>query len=132
MREAGSEQGVCYPSGLRERAQMESFMLAFDSNLKPMVGQQRTVAPGATADPALRTLLASAKRGHCDIALRQANRGYLVTRPDPGAPDRSRLRTRDGDSLALGDLSRRNGPVTFTCYPPQAHQAEARRSAFSR
>jgi hypothetical protein len=132
MLEAGSEQGVCYPSGLRERAQMESFMLAFDSNLKPMVGQQLTVAPGATSDPALRTLLASAHRGHCDVALRQANRGYLMTRPEPDAPERSRLRTRDGDSLALRDLSRRDGPVTFTCYPPRANQAEARRSAFSR
>ena len=51
---------------------------------------------------------------------------------EPDEPERSRLRARDGDSLALGDLSRRDGPVTFTCYPPQAHQAEARRSAFSR
>jgi len=25
-----------------------------------------------------------------------------------------------------------DGPVTFTCYPPQVRQAEARRSAFSR
>jgi hypothetical protein len=132
MLEAGSEQGVCYPSGLRERAQMESFMLAFDSNLKPMVGQQLTVAPGASSGPALRTLLASASRGHCDVALRQANRGYLMTRPEPDAPERSRLRARDGDSLALRDLSRRDGPITFTCYPPQANQAEARRSAFSR
>ncbi|HZJ62171.1 MAG TPA: hypothetical protein VFD36_01510 [Kofleriaceae bacterium] len=37
-----------------------------------------------------------------------------------------------GDTLALGDLSRRDGPVMFTCYPRQAHQSEARRSAFSR
>jgi hypothetical protein len=132
MLEAGSEQGVCYPGGLRERAQMESYMLAFDSNLKPMVGQQLTLAPGATSDTALRTLLGSAHRGHCDLALRQANRGYLVTRPEPNAPERSRLRTRNGDSLVLGDLSRRDGPVTFTCYPPQASQAEARRAAFSR
>jgi hypothetical protein len=131
MLEAGSEQGVCYPSGLRERAQMESFMLAFDNNLKPMVGQQLTLALGATSTPALRALLASAHRGHCDLALRQANHGYLMTRPEPDAPERSRLRTRDGDSLVLGDLSRR-GPVTFTCYPRQRDQAEARRSAFSR
>lgn len=90
------------------------------------------LAPDATRDAALRALLASAHRGHCDLALRQANRGYLMTRPEPDAPERSRLRTRDGDSLLLGDLSRRDGPVTFTCYPPQATQAEARRSAFSR
>ncbi|HEY0992038.1 MAG TPA: hypothetical protein VGD80_33535, partial [Kofleriaceae bacterium] len=99
---------------------------------KPMVGQQLTRAPGAPPDAALRALLAAAQRGHCDLALRQANVGYLVTRPEPDEPERSRLRARDGDSLALGDLSRRDGAVTFTCYPPQAHQAEARRSAFSR
>src|SRR6185503_3361704 len=60
MLEDGSAQGDCYPSGLVERAQLESFMLAFDTNLKPMVGQQLTLADGSYDDPRLVPLLAAA------------------------------------------------------------------------
>jgi hypothetical protein len=130
--EGGSPDGVCYPEGLREREQMEAFMLAFDTNLKPMVGQQLTLEPGALDAVPLAELLAVANRGDCDLALRQANRGYLVTEPRPLAPERTRLEARTGRRLELGDLSERTGAVTFTCYPPQLERAEARRAAFGR
>ena len=130
--EQGAADGVCYPNGLRERAQMEAFVLAFDTNLKPMVGQQLTLEPSALDDRALAELLGVASRGDCDLALRQQNRGYLVTEPHPAAPESTRLSSRTGDSLMLGDLSERTGAITFTCYPPRADHAEARREAFGR
>jgi DNA-binding beta-propeller fold protein YncE len=130
--EGGSASGDCYPSGLSERAQMEAFMLVFDSNLKPMVGQQLTLAPGQYFDRTLVPLLATSAHGDCDLAVHQAGQGYLISRPDPAAPDQSLLETRDQRTLALRDLDRNAGAITFTCHPPQADRAEARRAAFAR
>lgn len=132
MLEGGVDSGVCYPSGLRERAQMESFMLAFDTNLKPMVGQQLTLDAGRFDDPSLIPLLAAAEHGDCDLALRQNGRGLVVVRPNAAAPASSWVRDRRGTRLQLGELSNAAGPVTFTCHPHQPEQAEARRAAFSR
>ena len=130
MLEGGSSQGQCFPSGLREREELESLMLAFDTNLKPMVGQQLTLQDADYDAPLVRQLFQAAGRGHCDLALRQDNRGLLVTRPDGSAPERSRVADAHGRAFELDELDFDAGPVTFTCYPPQADQAEARRSAF--
>jgi hypothetical protein len=129
--EGGSEEGDCYPEGFRERAQMEAFMLAFDTNLKPMVGQQVTVSPGGYSDPLLTSMLASAERGDCDLALQQGEQGYLLRRANPGAPERSLVETSRGNVLALARLPR-GGAVTFTCHPPAPAAGEARRAAFGR
>jgi hypothetical protein len=130
MLEGGSGDGVCAPSGLRERADMESFLLAFDSNLKPMVGQQLTLHGSAGNAAFLRQLLRSAQLGQCDLALRQGNQGYLLTLADPARSERSVLRRANGRDTTLGALRRDAAPITLTCYPPLPDQAEARRSAF--
>jgi DNA-binding beta-propeller fold protein YncE len=130
MLEGGAPDGVCAPSGLRERADMESFMLAFDSNLKPMVGQQLTLHGSAGDAAFLRQLLRSAQLGQCDLALRQRNQGYLLTLPDPQRSERSVLRRANGRDTTLGALRRDAAPITLTCYPPLPDQVEARRSAF--
>jgi hypothetical protein len=129
MLEQGAPDGHCAPSGLAERAAMEDFMLAFDSNLKPMVGQQLTLRGGS--EPLLEPMLAAARRGDCDVALRQDNRGYLMTSPDPSAPEQSRLARPEGDAGNLGELLAAHSPVTLTCYPPQPGRSEARRAAFA-
>lgn len=129
--EGGERGGVCFPEGLVQREQMESFMLAFDSNLKPMVGQQLTV--DRSSDPnSVRPLFAAAKRGDCDLAVRQGDAGYLITAPDAVHPERSQVLDGFGRSFALSALTRVPGPVTLTCYPPQPGKAEARRSALDR
>jgi DNA-binding beta-propeller fold protein YncE len=130
--EGGSASGDCYPEGLRERAQMEAFMLVFDSNLKPMVGQQLTLSPGQAFEPALGPLLSTSARGDCDLSAHQAGQGYLISRPNPVTPEQSRLQSKDRGALALADLDRSAGAITFTCHPPQVGQAEARRAAFAR
>jgi hypothetical protein len=130
MLEGGSPDGVCAPSGLRERADMESFMLAFDSNLRPMVGQQLTLHGSAGNAAFLRQLLRSAQLGQCDLALRQRNQGYLLTQPDADRSERSVLQRANGRTTTLGSLRRAADPITLTCYPPSPDQAEARRSAF--
>jgi len=130
--EAGASSGNCYPSGLTERSQLEAFMLAFDSNLKPMVGQQLTLEDGGSNVADLRTLLGSAARGECDAGVRQGAFGYLVTAPNAARPNESTLEDGLGQSLPLSALAGANGPITITCYPPQPDHSEARRSALDR
>jgi hypothetical protein len=144
--QGGEPGGTCFPEGLRDRTDMEAFMLAFDTNLEPMVGQQLTLADdiaadGAAADGAaggraqpllLASMLAVAERGGCDIAARQGARGYLMSNPRPARPERSELRDAAGDRHTLGELRSEGDPITLTCYPPQPGRAEARRTAFSR
>ncbi len=132
MLEGGSSQGQCFPSGLREREELESLLLAFDTNMKPMVGQQLTLRDGDYDASFLHQLFRAAERGDCDLAVRQGNHGLLVTVPDGSAPERSRVLDAHGRTFELDELELDAGPMTFTCYPPQPDQAEARRSAFSR
>lgn len=128
--EGGVPSGACFPDGLRERTELEAFMLAFDSNLKPMVGQQLTLTGHEDDRELLRRMVASAARGHCDIAAIQRGRGYVMTRPNPVAPGRSWLEGRGREGVSLQALSpRTRGPVTLTCHPPQKGRAEARRAA---
>jgi DNA-binding beta-propeller fold protein YncE len=132
MLEGGSAQGDCYPSGLVERAQLESFMLAFDTNLKPMVGQQLTLAEGSYDDPRLVPLLAAASRGDCDLSLQQRADGFVLTRPIAGDPGSSLLLDATGKTLPLWQIAGHTGELTWTCQPPAPERAEARRAAFSR
>jgi hypothetical protein len=130
MLQQGSPTGSCAPLGLRDRAEMESFMFAFDSNLKPMVGQQLTLHDGRFDDPLLAPMLRAAERGQCDIAIRHAARGYLVTRPRAHDPASTEAVSKSGQTVSLAALHSNQHPVTLTCYPPLADQAEARRNAF--
>jgi len=133
MLQGGDPSGSCFPEGLRDRADMEAFMLAFDTNLEPMVGQQLTLHAEALEPPALLgAMLRVAARGGCDIAARQGATGYSLPTPRPAQPELSVLVDASGDERTLGALSSGSDPLTLTCYPPQPGQAEARRAAFSR
>jgi DNA-binding beta-propeller fold protein YncE len=52
-----------------QRRQVEQFLLAFDSNLKPVVGQQATlrIANATAAGPRIDLLLARADAGDCEV-----------------------------------------------------------------
>lgn len=129
--EGGSEDGVCAPKGLKERSNVEAFVMAFDTNLKPLVGQQVTVTEdSSSADEDLLALLVSgAARGDCDLTAFQRNVGYVVTKADAAHPLRSQLRRGKGKPIALGKLLEGHcSPVTLTCYPPQPGRAEAFRA----
>jgi hypothetical protein len=133
MLQEGDASGSCFPEGLRDRTDMEAFMLAFDSNLEPMVGQQITLrASELTTPPLLVSMLSVAARGGCDVAARQGTTGYLMTRAQASRPASSELIDRFGRPRRLGESWTAVEPITLTCYPPQAGHAEARRAAFSR
>lgn len=122
--EGGHAGGACYPQGLTERSNMEAFMMAFDSNLRPMVGQQVTLH-GTTSIPSLLTqMLIASERGDCDIAAFGQDAGYVMTAPHPTAAWQSQLQAKSGTIRSLRSLAR-SETLTLTCYPPQASRAEA-------
>ncbi|MFE8602563.1 hypothetical protein [Archangium violaceum] len=107
------------------RRKLESFMLAFDSNLAPIVGQQVTLtrANAAAVNPRLNLLLARANAGECELiaktSLNQREQGFFYAGSGRFLPDRRRLPAVQEAVLrqlaVLGGLE-----VTYTCTPPGA------------
>ncbi len=111
------------PAGDTIRRNLEAFVLAFDSNLAPIVGQQitRTSTNGATVDPRVALLTQRADAGECDLVAKGTvggeERGWLYAGGDVFQPNRS------GDPLIsetdLEALAAAPGQeITFTCVPP--------------
>jgi DNA-binding beta-propeller fold protein YncE len=67
-------------ANIQQRRQVEAFMLAFDSNLAPIVGQQATLASGAGDDVQARIDLfeARAAAGECDLVVHGQVHGTAV------------------------------------------------------
>jgi DNA-binding beta-propeller fold protein YncE len=103
------------------RRQVEAFMMSFDSNLAPIVGQQVTLTAASGTDVGARIDLLErrAVAGECDLVVhgmvRDAPAGFLfLTTTGQFAPDRARGRIlSDARLRALGA----DGPLTFTAVP---------------
>jgi DNA-binding beta-propeller fold protein YncE len=107
----------------QQRRDVEQFLLAFDSNLAPVVGQQITLdaASAATVAPRIDLLEARAAAGECD----------LVAKGVAGVEARGWVRLGNGTFLsdraaepALSDPALRaiattpGNTATYTCVPP--------------
>jgi hypothetical protein len=109
------------PAGEAQRRQVEAFVLAFPTNLAPIVGQQITLAANSPAAVAARVdlLRQRADAGDCELVAKTtvagAEAGFLYTGHGRFRPDR-RAVPPIGDA-ALRLLARVR-PVTFTCVPP--------------
>jgi YVTN family beta-propeller protein len=107
-------------AGTAERRNVEQFLLAYDSNLAPIVGQQVTLTPfnAANAIPRIELLLARSDAGECDVVMsrRSAGRGYLYAGSGMFLkPDRANRVSLS----ALRDRVTRDGvEQTFLCAPP--------------
>ena len=107
------------PGGFLLRRQVEQFMLAFDSNLAPIVGQQVTMTARNQfeAGQRLELFMERAAQGECDLVAKSKEGGYLFQsaglfrRDQRAAPLVSAARLR---ALA----SQHEGEITFTCVPP--------------
>ncbi len=107
------------PEGLRLRRDLEAFVLAFDSNMYPVVGQQVTVHANSDADADARVelLTAAANTRQCDLIAKDAKHSYLYLRNGRFAlMDKARHNVRAGVLAARG--KRAAGAVTYTCVPP--------------
>ena len=79
------------PAGDALRRQVETFMLAFDSNLAPIVGQQVTLTStsGADVTDRDRPLLAQRGAGECDLVVKGMKRRRVARLPLRRAAPRS-------------------------------------------
>ncbi|HTV23340.1 MAG TPA: hypothetical protein VMG12_31845 [Polyangiaceae bacterium] len=118
-----AEAAALIEENIRLRRQVEAFLLAFDSNLAPVVGQQLTLRggdPGA-ALTRLDLLEARAAVGECDLIVKGRARGrveghlydpstqsYLPDQEDEPAVTRQQLRAS----------ARARQELTFTAVPP--------------
>jgi hypothetical protein len=109
-------------AGIELRQELASFVLAFDSNMFPIVGQQVTLQPGNASEVASRLALleAQAAAGDCDLVARAAfadrEHGFTfsggVFVPDvAGAPP---LTTKELEQL-VGLVA---SSITITAVPP--------------
>ncbi len=109
----------------QERRDMEQFMLAFDSNLAPVVGQQATLDAGSAAEvgPRLDLLAARAAVGECDLVVKGVvageARGWAREAGGSFQSDRAaEPATSDGALRALAAVP--GQALTYTCVPPGA------------
>jgi YVTN family beta-propeller protein len=114
---------ACDAAGLADKADMEGFMFAFDSNLKPIVGQQLTWSErsGGGERQRLDLLINQAEQGKSDLVAHTDGRGFAFTN--------GQFLRDDGTRFTLARLiNRPSAPITFTAVPP----GEGRRSGIDR
>ncbi|MDH3981206.1 MAG: thrombospondin type 3 repeat-containing protein [Gammaproteobacteria bacterium] len=113
-----------FPGGDSERKEVEQFMLAFDTNLKPVVGQQVTLTStnSATVNPRIDLLIAQALAGDADLIVKGVIAGTVRGgRLLPGGT----FETDDpinfpplSDSAVRGFAQTPGQEITYTAVPP--------------
>lgn len=108
--------------GILERRQVEAFLMAYDSNMAPIVGQQVTLRHdnSAVSGPRFNLLMARAGNGECDLVVHGwmsgERRGYVFSNGQ-FLRDRASLPTLSPSALKL--LAMMPGQeLTGTCVPP--------------
>jgi DNA-binding beta-propeller fold protein YncE len=108
-------------AGIELRRSLEAFVLAFDTNLPPIVGQQVTLSKlnRDVAMPRLELLLQRAAADECEVVVRGRTHrrefGFLYdARSDRFAPDRTKAEAWTREELE--DLSQHTA-LTFTAVP---------------
>ncbi len=111
------------PAGDVLRRQVEQFMLAFDSNLAPIVGQQITLSAtnAAVVGPRIDLLVARAAAGECDLVakgvLAGEPRGWLRTAPGTFTSDYA-AEPPLADAALRAQAAAPGQELTYTCVPP--------------
>ena len=106
-------------TGVTEQRAMEQFMLAFPSNLKPIVGQQATLTAGnlSAVEERLNLMRARADAGDCQLVAKGGGRGYLYVGGGMFRTDRASEANLTEAELRARALEA-GGELTFTCVPP--------------
>jgi DNA-binding beta-propeller fold protein YncE len=111
------------PAGRAAKRNMEQFMLAFDSNLAPIVGQQatHTALNTAVVAPRLQLLRERADVGECDLVAQgrvaQLEMGFVYQGSGLFRGDRAALPPVSSDALRWLTTAG-GGFMTYTCTPP--------------
>jgi hypothetical protein len=111
-------------ANLRQRREVDAFMMAFDSNLAPIVGQQITLSrtSGVAAAQRVDLLEARAAAGECDLVVHGfvGRRSFgMLYEPQTGSfiPDVARGAKLSDSALRA---ARMIGELTFTAVPRQS------------
>jgi DNA-binding beta-propeller fold protein YncE len=110
-------------AGLPMRRAVESFLYAFPTNLKPIVGQQATLSSRNAAAVASRVdlLIERANAGDCDLVAKGeidgVRMGFLYVGADRFRPDRERKPLVTNTTLRASVRNMRDS-ITYTCVPP--------------
>jgi DNA-binding beta-propeller fold protein YncE len=108
-------------AGMQIRRNLEDYMLAFESNLAPIVGQQATLDRNGGSDAIARVALLTARAGlgECDLIAKAMlggfELGFLYSGNDQFRPNLQAAPPVSGSGLR--DLALLT-PVTYTCVPP--------------
>ncbi len=104
--------------GNKMRRDLEQFMLAFDSNMAPIVGQQITLSflPSRFQLERLLLLKSEADRGACDLVASRGRDSYLYESAAAEFSGAKGLNIDNVESRSFFSLV----PVTFLCAPPGA------------
>jgi hypothetical protein len=106
------------PDGMAIRRNLEQYLLVFDSNLFPIVGQQITLKAlnGFVVGPRIDLLIAMADKGECDLIATRKGRGYLYTN------GKFQIDSSTVAPISDADLRKKvfwwRGEITYTCTPP--------------
>jgi DNA-binding beta-propeller fold protein YncE len=112
------------PEGEIQRRQLEAFILAFPTDLAPIVGQQTTLTQenGAVAGKRIDLLIGRARAGECDLVVKSGSnhgeKGYLY---DVGSGLFIGNRRNDvplSDASLRQRAAQKGGELTYTCTPP--------------
>jgi DNA-binding beta-propeller fold protein YncE len=112
-----------FPGGNPQRSQVVDFLMAFDSNLAPIVGQQITLTStnGAIVGSRIDELVARAAVGECDVVVKGVIAGELrgAYRTAAGTFQLDRAAEAPLTDVALRGLAATSGQeLTYTCVPP--------------
>ena len=105
------------------RRAVESYLYAFDTNLKPIVGQQTTLSSrnAATVASRIDLLIERANAGDCDLVAKAeidgARHGFLYVGSDRFKPDAERM-PHITDRTLRASVKNKRDAITYTCVPP--------------
>jgi hypothetical protein len=110
------------PEGVSIKQNLEQFMLAFDSNLAPIVGQQVTLTAGrqAVVSGRIDLLRARADAGECELVAKgrigPLEVGFLYQGGGQFRADRQAI-SAISDGVLRSVVTANGGALTYTCVP---------------
>ncbi len=99
------------------RRQVESYVLAFDSNIKPVVGQQETLGAVVSeeANERVSLFMSQAEQGACDLIVKSARHGFLYVGDNMFMTDNQYYPYVSYE--VLQKFNRYGYTLTYTCVP---------------
>jgi hypothetical protein len=112
------------PTGDLMRRQQEDYMLVFDTNLFPIVGQQTTLTEtnSSVVGARIDLLIARADVGDCDLVVKNLGRreedGYVYIPSTNMFKTNRQSEPQISDALLRSRADDKHAELTYTCVPP--------------